>query len=89
MTTITQFPVLDANHPPGSQTLLANLPDKWTYKLEMAVWENYIHGQDSIYIPNSTTLFTLELNTCETKYFDPTVMMNIHLIKSSLECCVL
>ena len=55
----------------------------------MAVWVNYIQGQDFIYICNSTTLFTLELNTCKTKDFDPTVMLNIYLIKSSLECSVL
>ena len=89
MTTITQFPILAANHPPGSWTLSANLPEKWSYKLDVAVWVNYIQGQDFIYIPSSTTLFTLELNTCKTKDFDPTVMLNIYLIKSSLECSVL
>ena len=87
--TITQFPILATNHLPGSWTLSANLPEKWSCKLDMAVWVNYIQGQHFIYIPNSTTLFTLELNTCETKYFDPTVMLNIYLIKSSLECSVL
>ena len=82
MTTVTQFPILAANHPPGSWTPSANFPEKWSCKLDMAVWVNYIQGQHFIYIPNSTTLFTLELNTCETKYFDPTIMLNNTWLKA-------